>query len=60
MLHMTPFILSSTAFVFILDSVMGSFLNVCIYRVPVGLSIVSPRSRAARSESCGDAEREAG
>jgi len=29
---------------FILGSVIGSFLNVCIYRIPAGKSIVSPPS----------------
>ncbi|MBC8414048.1 MAG: prepilin peptidase [Nitrospira sp.] len=32
-------------FSFILGLLVGSFLNVCIYRIPEGLSIVSPGSR---------------
>ena len=34
-------------FIFLFGSVMGSFFNVCIYRIPLGKSIVSPPS------SCG-------
>ncbi|MEZ5277757.1 MAG: prepilin peptidase [Opitutaceae bacterium] len=32
---------------FILGTVVGSFLNVCIYRIPEGRSIVTPGSRCA-------------
>ncbi len=32
------------AFVIITGLILGSFLNVCIYRIPLGKSIVSPRS----------------
>jgi leader peptidase (prepilin peptidase)/N-methyltransferase len=38
------------ALAFIFGSIVGSFLNVCIYRLPRGLSIVSPSSRCT---SCG-------
>lgn len=37
-------------FSFILGAVVGSFLNVCIYRLPAGESVVSPPSRCP---SCG-------
>jgi len=32
------------AYTFIFGTIVGSFLNVCIYRIPVGRSIVSPPS----------------
>ena len=38
-----PFHFWSLAF-FVLGCIVGSFLNVCIYRMPLGLSVVSPPS----------------
>jgi leader peptidase (prepilin peptidase)/N-methyltransferase len=37
-------------FVFVLGALLGSFLNVCILRIPLGQSIVRPPSRCA---ACG-------
>ncbi|MCK4535437.1 MAG: prepilin peptidase, partial [Desulfuromonadales bacterium] len=33
---------------FVLGSIIGSFLNVCIYRIPAGESIIKPRSRCPK------------
>jgi leader peptidase (prepilin peptidase)/N-methyltransferase len=37
--------------IFIFGAVIGSFLNVCIYRIPAGVSIVKPASRCPACES---------
>jgi leader peptidase (prepilin peptidase) / N-methyltransferase len=41
-------------YAFVLGAVMGSFLNVCVYRWPAEQSVLRPRSRCPR---CGDAIR---
>ena len=39
--HMDPVV---AAAIFVLGLGFGSFLNVCIYRLPLGISVVTPRS----------------
>ena len=45
---MDPFLASS---IFLFGLTFGSFLNVCIYRLPLGLSVVTPRSACPRCNS---------
>jgi leader peptidase (prepilin peptidase)/N-methyltransferase len=36
---------------FVVGAIVGSFLNVCVYRLPAGLSVVSPGSRCPKCET---------
>ncbi|MCK9554642.1 prepilin peptidase [bacterium] len=47
---MSPFFFWSVIY-FILGLIMGSFLNVCIYRMPRGLSIIAPPSHCPECNS---------
>ncbi len=44
MWHETPYFLQLT-FIFIVGVCIGSFLNVCMYRLPRHISLISPRSK---------------
>lgn len=51
MLTSTHIFWSGAAFAFVFGALIGSFLNVVIYRVPLGLSIVSPGSACPACET---------
>ncbi len=38
----------SMIFIFIFGSILGSFLNVCVHRMPLGESVVWPRSHCPK------------
>jgi leader peptidase (prepilin peptidase)/N-methyltransferase len=39
------------AWFLVLGSCVGSFLNVCVHRIPLGLSLLRPRSRCPRCQA---------
>lgn len=43
--------MANITIVFVLSLILGSFLNVCIYRIPVGESIVSPPSHCPKCKN---------
>ncbi len=47
-MNVDPFLASA---IFVLGLAFGSFLNVCIYRLPLGLSVVTPRSACPKCKS---------
>ena len=48
LLNLPRFATFSAVFVFIYGLLFGSFLNVCIYRIPLGKSIVFPPSSCTK------------
>jgi leader peptidase (prepilin peptidase)/N-methyltransferase len=48
---MTPFLYLFEIWLFFFGLCIGSFLNVCIYRLPLDTSIVKPRSKCPRCET---------
>lgn len=47
---MELYLIIMTFFIFVLGASIGSFLNVCIYRIPAGRSVISPPSAC---DNCG-------
>jgi leader peptidase (prepilin peptidase)/N-methyltransferase len=47
---MSPVLITSLVFLFLIGSCVGSFLNVVVHRLPLGLSLVNPPSRCPKCE----------